>query len=159
MLTTKELSDESYWIKDDKLGKIEDFIVDFCKGRIKGVVIRDCYDNYIYINTLDILDNNRENIGGGIVKYVDGMHFSDILNMQVVDRKGDLLGVVEEAILDEFYNIKAIVISNKDKEKEIILFKDLVLGDSFIMLYSDHNKLKVIKERRELTNEDITTSY
>ena len=90
---------------------------------------------------------------------IEGMRFSDILNMQVVDKKGIKIGIIEEAILDDRYNIKAIVVDNEDMEKEIMLFKDLVLGDNFIMLYSDHSRLTVIEERKKIINGNLKTAY
>ena len=160
MLTTRELYDNI--VSFDKWGggiKAEDFIIDFYKARVKGIIIKDYNNKNIYISVSDITDNDENNIKAYNIKHLEGMHFSDMLNMQIVDKRGIKIGVIEDAILDEEYNIKAIVVNNEDKQKEIMLFKDLVLGDNFIMVYCDRARLTVIEERNKLINGKLKTAY
>ena len=161
MLTTRELYDNIVLLNkcNDDVGKIEDFIIDFYKARVKGIIIKDYNNKYRYISISDITDDNENNVEACNMDSIEGMRFSDILNMQVVDKKGIKIGIIEEAILDDRYNIKAIVVDNEDMGKEIMLFKDLVLGDNFIMLYSDRSRLTVIEERKKIINGNLKTAY
>lgn len=161
MLTTRELYDNIVLLNkcNNDVGKIEDFIIDFYKARVKGIIIKDYNKRFRYISISYITDDNKNNVEACNMDSIEGMRFSDILNMQVVDKKGIKIGIIEEAILDERYNIKAIVVDNEDMEKEIMLFKDLVLGDNFIMLYSDRSRLTVIEERKKIINGNLKTAY
>ena len=91
--------------------------------------IKDYNNKYRYISISDITDDNENNVEACNMDSIEGMRFSDILNMQVVDKKGIKIGIIEEAILDDRYNPQEYGIASKLDNKDLAEVINGVVND------------------------------
>ncbi|MCI1994438.1 MAG: PRC-barrel domain-containing protein [Clostridium luticellarii] len=136
-------------ISGKQLGFISDIIVDFNARKINGFVItsNNIFKKPLNVNIKDVVNYtsvmvvtevNRE-------KY---LQFKEIKNMNVVDKSGELIGVVEDILFDrEKFSIKAVIIStgfmnNFIKGKKILLIDDLILGDRNLLYRGKNQNIK-----------------
>lgn len=128
-----------------KIGYIKDLLIDFDKATVKGFIVSS---NKILQKNLTILKEDiisfSENM---IVKKIEGdgiLKLSEIKSLDVMNIKGDILGVFEDIIFDPyFFKIKGIVVSTgfvKDMfyGKKVILINKVILGEeNLIYFYKD----------------------
>jgi len=76
--------------------------------------------------------------------------FSSIKNMDVKNKYGDIIGIVEDLLFHEFtFKIKGIIVSlgilkNFMIGKKILLINSVILGEKYILNYKDYNKVDFI---------------
>lgn len=137
-------------INGHKLGYIKDIIVDFGKKKVLGFKINSYkllkkeyvifIENIIYSKTKIIVKNMDEG---------DYLEFSYILNMHVIDKYFNVLGLVSEIIFDEStYDIKAIFIKDYSffkgfKNRRVLLVDDLIIGEKYILYESQNKSIKM----------------
>ncbi|HBC97954.1 MAG TPA: photosystem reaction center subunit H [Clostridium sp.] len=122
------------------LGFISDIVLNFDSKKVAGFVITP---NNIFKKTLNVNIEDVINFTSIIVvtdvnkgKY---LQFEDIKNMDVLDEKGELMGVVEDVLFDEGkFSIRALVLStgfinNFIKGRKILLVDNLILGDKNLL--------------------------
>lgn len=131
-----------YNLHGKKLGVIKDIIIDFSSGYIMGFEV----NNYSFIgknnflNIKNVISINDEIICTSL-EYGSGLRFSEIKDLDVINKNGELKGEVEDIIVDkDDYKIKGIILGSGiiDKivnGKEIILMDKCILGDDFMVYY------------------------
>ena len=135
-------------IRGKYLGVIEDIYIDFNKGRIQGFLI----SNYLLFNKRNFIKiNDIISIEDVIIikelNKKEGISFKTIKDMDVKDRNNIIKGVLEDIIIEEKdFSIKGLIISSGIfdriiRGKEILLPKDCILGEDFI-LYFGSNEVK-----------------
>lgn len=137
-----------YDIRGKYLGVIEDIYIDFNKGRIQGFLI----SNYLLFNKRNFIKiNDIISIEDVIIikelNKKEGISFKTIKDMDVKDKNNIIKGVLEDIIIEEKdFSIKGLIISSGIfdriiRGKEILLPKDCILGEDFI-LYFGSNEVK-----------------
>lgn len=123
-----------------KLGVVRDLYIDFNKGVIVGIRVT----NYSLLNKKNYLDVSKiqwfdDDIIASELEEAEGLRFSEIKDLEVVDKSGNIKGEVEDILIDEqTYTITGLILGSGivDKVvrgKEIILINKCVLGDDFIL--------------------------
>ncbi|SKA75910.1 Uncharacterized protein YrrD, contains PRC-barrel domain [Clostridium sp. USBA 49] len=138
-------------IKGKKIGFIKDIIIDFNKGEVKGFVISP-YNLFLgnrIILKPNIISFNKAMVINGWSKD-EFLTFSSIKNMDVKNKYGDIIGIVEDLLFHEFtFKIKGIIVSlgilkNFMIGKKILLINSVILGEKYILNYKDYNKVDFI---------------
>lgn len=131
-----------------KIGFIRDILINFNKGFVLGFNISPSKMFKKDLNVLkeDVLAFNNNMI----VKNTSEEEFlklSDFKSMDVIDIKGNILGLMEDIIFDiNNFKIKGLVIStgfihNLIHGKKVFLINDLILGEKNILYYADAKKI------------------
>lgn len=137
-----------YDIKGKKIGIIEDIYIDFYLGRIVGFKVSSSilFSKNNYVDMEEIIDIGEDVLINSIRKG-KGLAFKELKYMEVIDKSGNIKGVLEDIIIDERdYSIKAIVISSglidkMIKGKEIILINKCILGEKHILYIGNDDVL------------------
>lgn len=133
-------------VNGKKLGFVSDLIINFNEKKVigfnitpKGLFKRNLNvfmkDVLSFTKVMVITKTNRDKF----------LQFNHIKGMDVIDKKGSILGMVEDILFDkEKFFIKALVLStglinNFINGKKILLINDLVLGDENL-LYRGKNE-------------------
>ncbi|GFP75276.1 PRC-barrel domain-containing protein [Clostridium fungisolvens] len=137
----------AYNIQGKKLGSIKEIYIDFFNGKLKGFEVnRRGLKKENFIDIQDIITLNKSLIFDKFSK-AQGLPFCKIKSMDVVDKCGEIVGVVEDIVIDPSdYTIKGLIISsgfiNKlIKGKNIVLLSQIILGEKFILYYGSYNVL------------------
>lgn len=135
-------------IKGEKIGYIKDLLVDFNKGQVIGFKINPYKIMKKGFNVLkeDIIYQKEQLIVKETVKgkFVE---LSSIMNMYVVDKCSNILGLVSEIIFDdEDFIIKGISIRDYNlwsmfKSRRIILLKELIIGEEYIFCIGENKRI------------------
>jgi uncharacterized protein YrrD len=73
--------------------------------------------------------------------------FDEIRNMDIIDRNGEIMGMLEDILFHKFsFKIHGIIITsglikNILKGKRILLINSLILGEKSILYYRSNNKI------------------
>lgn len=139
------------------LGIIDDIYINFYKGKIEGFFI----SNYMFfkkndfIRVNDIISLQEVAIVKNISKR-EGISFKSIKDIEVMDENLILKGVLEDLIIEkEGLYIKGLIMSSGIfdkiiKGKEILLLKDCILGEKFILYHGNTElRLKSIPKRNK----------
>lgn len=148
MYRIKNLSyKEIYNDKGKKFGEVKDVGIDYYERKIKGFFIpKNIFNKKNFVNIEDILS-----FGDRIIakrkKCEKVVAFEEIRGLDIIDLNNNMIGVVEDIIIDYNFNIIAIITSegllNKFKiGKKLILMKETILGDENI-LYLGNSSIKV----------------
>jgi Uncharacterized protein conserved in bacteria len=129
-----------YDLKGKKVGIIEDIYIDFYLGKIIGFKVSSSilFSKNNYVDMEEIIDIG-EDVLINFIRKGKGLAFKELKYMEVIDKLGNIKGVLEDIIIDEMdYSIKAIVISSglidkMIKGKEIILLNKCILGEKYIL--------------------------
>ena len=85
-----------------------------------------------------------------------GISFKEIKDIDVRDRNNTILGILEDLIIEKRdYSIKGLIISSGIfdrifKGKDILLHKECILGEDFILYYGNTEvKLKTIPRKKK----------
>ena len=125
-----------------KLGEIEDIGIDYFDGKIKGFFIpKNIFRRENFIDIEDVLTFGDKIVVKEIKKY-EGLAFSDIKGLDIIDKENRMIGVLEELLIDKNFLIRAIITSkgffDKFKNgKNLILLKETILGDRNILYFND----------------------
>lgn len=129
-----------YSIQGKKLGVIKDIYLDFHSGIILGFEVNSySFSNKKnYLDISDVISIDDEVICNELKKG-EGLKFSEIKDLEVTTKDGDIKGEVEDIIIDkDSYRIKGIILGTGIVDrmlggKEVILVQKCVLGDDFIV--------------------------
>ena len=129
-------------IRGKYLGIIDDIYIDFYNGLIKGFLISNYLlfskRNFIKVEDIILVEDVM------IIKRLsnkEGISFRSIKDIDVKDKNNIIKGVLEDLIIDkDDLSIKGLVISSGIfdriiKGKEILLLKECILGEDFILYY------------------------
>lgn len=130
-----------------KIGTIEDIYMDFYNGKVVGFEV----SNYTLFSKNNFIDINdviymEEYIVVTRVQKGNGLKFKDIKYMDVMNKENELIGVLEEIIINpEDNTIKGLILSSglidtMIKGKEILLISECILGEKYI-LYTGNIKV------------------
>lgn len=144
-----------------KLGVINDLIIDFDSKRILGFSIssNNWFKNNISVMLEDVVSFNSVMI---VVKARKDkfLNFKDIRGIDVRDRAGNIVGIVEDIMFDkEKFNMTALIVStgiitNFIYGKKVILVKDIILGDENIFLNKRSENVELLSLPHRLFKED-----
>ncbi|WP_160685061.1 PRC-barrel domain-containing protein [Clostridium sp. C2-6-12] len=129
-----------YDLKGKKIGIIEDIYIDFYLAKIIGFKVSSSvlFSKNNYIDMEEIIDIGEDVIINSI-RRGNGLAFKELKYMDIIDRAGNIKGVLEDIIIDDRdYSIKAIVTSSglidkMIKGKQIILINKCILGEKYIL--------------------------
>ena len=138
-----------YDIRGKYLGIIDDIYINFYKGTIVGFFI----SNYMFFRKRDFIRvkdivSLQDVVIVNKVSKKEGISFKSIKDIEIKDKNTMLKGVLEDLIIEkEDLYIKGLIMSSGIfdkiiKGKEILLIKDCILGEEFI-LYHGSNTLKL----------------
>lgn len=144
-------------LSGNSLGFISDIILNFNNKKIDGFVITP---NNIFKKALNVHIDDVVNFTSVIIVTAvsrgEYLQFEHIKNMNVVDKKGDLIGVVEDMLFDKKeFSIKAVILSigfinNFISGKKILLVDDLILGDKNLLYRGKNQNLKFFNSAHKL---------
>lgn len=144
-------------IRGKYLGIIDDIYIDFHNGKIKGFLLSNYLlfskrnfikvEDIIYIEDVMIIKE---------LKRKEGISFRSIKDIDVKDKNNIIKGILEDLVIDkQDLSIKGLVISSGIfdriiKGKEILLLKECILGEDFILYYGlDKVVFKSIPRKRK----------
>lgn len=132
-----------------KIGYVKDVVMDFHNSVIKGFVIstnsllskNQCVltDNIVSINKVMIIKNTDK---------CSFMCFKDIKDMEVFNLQGEMMGVLEDMLIEPYnFNIKGLIIASGLLHKliygkNIILPINCILGEDLIIHFGDDKRIK-----------------
>lgn len=136
-------------IQGKRMGFINDILINFNRGYIEGFGV--CCSNLLNKNMSilkeDIISFNDNMIVKKSVKE-EKLRFFKLKGMEVIDRYGDNMGIVEDIIFDDnSFEIYGLILSrglinNFINGKKVLLIRQLLLGDRDILYYGDESKIK-----------------
>lgn len=147
-----------------KVGCVEDIAIDYYEKRLKGFIISSKFfskKNYIPIeNVLTISDSIIVNK----ISTYDGLVFGSIKGFDIINKGGEMIGVVEELIISRTdFSLKGLVTATGlfekfIKGKTILLIGETILGENSILYFGNinitlksipHNFLRQVKKYDE----------
>lgn len=148
-------------IKGKKIGFINDIIVDFKSGEVKGFVISSykLFQKTLSVLKEDIVSFNKSMVVGKCIKN-KFFTFSKIKNIDIINRYGEIIGMTEDILFQEFtFKIQGLVVStgfikNLLVGKKILLVNSIIIGDQSILYYSDNVNIDFISVPHKLFEED-----
>lgn len=133
-------------VNGKRLGYINDLLIDFNKRKVIGFNIST---SSFFKKDLNVMNENIVSYNSAMVitEAVKGMflQLKNIKGMDVRDKKGSIVGMVEDILFEEEnFSIKALIIStgfitNFISGKKIVLINQLVLGEENL-LYNWQNE-------------------
>ena len=146
-----------YNIRGKYLGIVDDIYIDFYNGEIKGFFISNYFlfskKNFAKVDDVISLEEVM------IVKELsekEGLSFKSIKDIDIKDKNNVMRGILEDLIIEKKdFSIKGLIMSSGIfdriiKGKEILLLKNCVLGEDFILYYgSDEVRLQSLPRKRK----------
>lgn len=137
-------------IDGEKIGYIKDLLVNFDKCEVVGFKINPYKLMKRGFNVLkeDIIYHKSQLIVRDIVKE-KYLELSTIMNMHVLDRYSNILGLVTEIVFDaEDYKIKGIAVRDYNlwsmfKNRRIFLLKELIVGEEYIFYTGEDGRISM----------------
>jgi uncharacterized protein YrrD len=129
-----------YDTKGKYLGTIEDMYINFYEERVEGFSISNFFkfSKKNFVKKEDIISMEEVIIARNL-SFKIGIPFKSIKDMDIKDKKNVMKGVLEELIIEkEDFSIKGLIMSSgifdkMFKGKEILLLKNCILGEDFIL--------------------------
>lgn len=153
-----------YDLNGKKVGTSKEILIDFYTGRVLGLEINTFGFKNDYVDIKDIIQIDEE-ILIKKVSEIKGIRFSDIRDMEVIDRLGNSKGVVEDLLIEEdSYDIKGIILNSGIidtllKGKEVILINNSVLGEEYILYLGQPNIVFKNVPHEINRNENVKNAY
>lgn len=131
--------------KGKKIGYIKDLILNVSLKKVSGFETSTIkifkkfqtisYRNIISYDNIMIISENSS---------IDGIRFSKLKSIDVMDTCGNIIGMVFDVIFDDNFNLKGIIVTegflNDCKYgKKILLLDEIIIGDEYI-LYTRKNR-------------------
>lgn len=137
-------------IKGEKIGYIKDLLIDFNKNQVVGFKINPYKLMKKGFNVLkeDVIYQKSKLIIKNVVKG-RFLELSEIMNMHVVDKYSNILGLVSEIIFDsESYEIQGISIRDYNlwsmlKSRRVLLPKDIIIGEEYIFYHGENERISM----------------
>lgn len=150
-----------YSITGDRLGRVDDLLVNFHEGVILGFKIckGSMFTKKIYIGKSDIISINSKiivNKNGYSGSFIE---FKDIKGREVISISGLAIGVLEEIICDEMnFKIKGLIVSkgfieNMVSGKKILLQNSYIIGEHSLLCIENKEKLNLVRVFHDMTME------
>lgn len=135
-------------IEGKKVGVIKDILIDFNKGFIIGFSILpiNIFKKSLCVLKKNIITFNRNMVIKETTEE-DKFKFSSLKGMDVINSKGDVIGMVEDVIFgNSDFNIRGVVIStglirNLVYGKKVYLINELILGEENILYFKGKNNI------------------
>lgn len=138
-------------IRGKRIGFIKDIIIDFSKGEVRGFVV----SSYSFFqHTINVLKENIISFNKHMVicssQKGDFLKFSQIKSMDIINRQGQISGMVEDILFHEFsFNIKGVIastgfIKNIFSGKEVLLINQLILGEESLLYIPENSKTRLV---------------
>lgn len=135
-------------IQGRRVGFINDILINFHKAEVLGFVLSSyrLFQKTLIVEKKDIVSFNKMMVIAGTSRE-NSLKFSEIKNMDILNKYGDVVGMTEDILFHEFsFNICGLVSStgflkNLVKGKSILLMNNLILGDESILLHDFQNKI------------------
>jgi uncharacterized protein YrrD len=148
-------------IKGKKIGFINDIIVDFNSGEVRGFVISSyrLLQKSLSVLKEDIVSFNKSMVISKCIKK-EYLTFSKIRNMDIIDKYGEIMGLVEDILFHEFtFKIQGIVVStgfikNLLTGKRIILANTVIIGEESVLYYPSKNNFNFISIPHKLFTDE-----
>jgi uncharacterized protein YrrD len=148
-------------INGKKIGFINDIIIDFNHREVKGFVISTykLFQKNLSVLKEDIISFNKAMVVGKCVKN-KYFTFSSIKNMDIISRYGEIIGMAEDILFQEFtFRIHGLVastgfIKNLLIGKKILLINSIIIGEQSILHYSSETKINFISVPHKLFLKD-----
>lgn len=129
-----------YDTKGKYLGTVEDIYIDFYNEKVKGFSISNFFkfSKKNFVKKEDVISMEEVIIAQNL-SFKVGIPFKSIKDMDIKDNKNVMKGVLEELIIEkEDFSIKGLIMSSgifdkMFKGKEILLLKNCILGEDFIL--------------------------
>jgi len=146
--------------KGKKIGFIKDILIDFNRGEVKGFAISSYK---LFQGTICVLKENIVSFNKTMVisKYNSNKYFkfSDMRSMDIINKSGDIVGMMEDILFHEFtFKIYGVIVStgfvkNLISGKKVFLIKNMILGEESILYYKDNSKIDLISIPHKLFTE------
>jgi len=130
-----------YDLNGKRLGLSKEIYINFNRGEVLGLGIGNYSirnrNNYIF--TKDIVNVDTNILARNSIKRDGGLKFSDIRDLDVIDKDGNPKGAVEDMLIEEeSFSIKGLIISSGLIDKiisgrEVVLINDVILGEDKIL--------------------------
>lgn len=127
-------------IKGKKIGFVKDIIINFNSAEVEGFIVSSYkfFKNTVNVYVEDIISYSNIMV---VKKTCENkvLKFSDIKNIDIIDRDAVVLGMLEDILFDKAsFEIKAIIVStgllqNLISGKKVFLMKELLLGEEGIL--------------------------
>lgn len=125
-----------------KLGIICDLAIDYFNGKVVGFIItKKLFSKLDYVDLSNIISLNENIIVQGVHIH-RGLSFSEIKNFDLINKDGQILGILEDILIDFNFYIKGLVIVSGfldkfKKGKRIIQIKETILGEENILFFGN----------------------
>lgn len=148
-------------IRGKKIGFINDIIVDFKKGDVKGFIVSSYsfFQKTLCVLKEDIVSFNKSMVVSKVIKE-KLFTFSKIKGMDIINNSGDIIGMAEDILFHEFtFKIQGLVVStgfikNLLVGKKILLVNSFIIGEKSILYYSTKSKMEFISVPHKLFAEE-----
>ena len=129
-----------YDTKGKYLGTVEDIYINFYEEKMEGFAVSNFFkfSKKNFVKKEDIISMEEVIIARNL-SFKIGIPFKSIKDMDIKDNKNVMKGVLEELIIEkEDFSIKGLTMSSgifdkMFKGKEILLLKNCILGEDFIL--------------------------
>ncbi|MDP4145398.1 MAG: PRC-barrel domain-containing protein [Bacillota bacterium] len=143
-----------------KIGYINDLLINFYERKVTGFEVTpySMLKKCAYVQLEDVISYNKKMIVNRLSTR-RSIPFSYIRNMDVIDKHGSIIGMVEDIMFDSSnFEIQGMIVStglvqNLTKGKKIILQKECIIGCENVFYFGDNNKLNFISKLHRLTLE------
>lgn len=127
-------------ISGHKLGYVKDLIVDMGNKRVLGFKVNSPKLLKKEFNILkeNVIYSKAQLVVSGITQG-ENLLFSSFLNMHVIDKNSNVIGLVSELLFDkDTFEIKGVFVKGYSiftmfKKRRIILIRDLIIGEKYIL--------------------------
>lgn len=134
-----------YDIRGKYLGIVDDIYINFHEGTIEGFFISNylLFSKKNFVKTKDIISLEEVIIVKELSKK-EGLSFKSIKDIDIKDKNNVMRGILEDLIIEKRdLSIKGLVMSSgifdrMIKGKEILLLKQCLLGEDFILYYGSN---------------------
>lgn len=128
-------------MKGKRIGLSKEIYIDFYRGEVTGIGIGSysIKNRKNYISTKDIINVDNNILTKKAFKKEGSLKFSDIKDMDVIDKDGNPKGLVEDMLIEEnSFSIKGLIISSGIIDKiirgrEVVLMSNVILGEDKIL--------------------------
>lgn len=143
-------------VKGKRIGFIKDILINFNEGVVVGFLISP-YNLFVkscYVLSQDIVSFERTMIIEKTTLH-SPLKLRDFLGMEVLDTKGNILGVFEDIIFSHDFKVKGLVVSSGFiskliKGKKIVLINEILVGDDNIIYMGNSQKVNLVSVPHKL---------
>lgn len=126
----------------EKIGEVQDIAIDYFEAKVVGLIIpRGILKKNNFIAIKDIISFGEKIIVKNVQVY-NGLKYDNIKDLDVINKRNKMIGILEELIIDENFNIRGLIVSKGffDKfinGKYILLLRETILGEGNILHFGN----------------------